>query len=291
MTLAAMKIAAALLALALVAGLLVPFPAPAQPRRMDEYTVLTGDFHVHMFPLDAATLSPWDVVVEARRRGLHVIALTGHNQTWTAAIGRWFADRTGGPLVLIGEEVITPAFDMIAVGLRETVDFRGSALDVARRIHAQGAVAIAAHPFRGYWAGLEPAIDEMDGAEVAHPDRFQGAEQAAELDEFFARRPFTAIGSSDFHATGFPGFSRTYVFVREFSEAAILEALRNQQTVVVDRDGTYIGDTELIAVAKANGGLDRGGHLPDPGAWGLISRYAALAAMVLACVFGFLKGK
>jgi hypothetical protein len=282
-----MKLAAILLGVAGLAGLLVPSPGLQPPPVMGGYRVLTGDFHVHTFPLDAATLSPWDIVVEARRRGLHVLALTGHNHTFTAYIGRWFSDLTGGPMVLIGEEVITPEFDMIAVGIRDTVDFRGDALDVVRRIHAQDGVAIAAHPLRGYWTALEPAIAEMDGAEVMHPMRFVGPEYAAELDEFFARRPMAAIGSSDFHATEFPGLSRTYVFVREVTPTAVVEALRQHRTVVVDRDGTYLGDPELIAITQANGGLPKSGLTPEAGRWALLSRWTVLAAMAIACFFGF----
>src|SRR5262245_10214773 len=105
------KTAGVLLLLAGLAGLLVPSQSKG-PTVMGEYHVLTGDFHIHMFPLDASTLAPWDAVVEARRRGLDVIALTGHNQTRTAKIGRWFSRLTGGPLVLVGEEIITPPYDM-----------------------------------------------------------------------------------------------------------------------------------------------------------------------------------
>src|SRR5262245_18003496 len=140
-----MKIAAALLSIAMVAGL-ADRPAQKQPVVMGEYRVLAGDFHIHMFPLDAATLAPWDVIVEARHRGLDVIALTGHNHTWTAAIGRWFSQVTGGPMVLIGEEIITPPYDMIAVGLKHTVHWQRAAKTSALEVHDQGGVAIAAHP-------------------------------------------------------------------------------------------------------------------------------------------------
>lgn len=283
-----LKIAAILLLVAAFAGVLVPKPAPEPPREMGEYKVLTGDFHIHMFPLDAATLSPWDVVVEARRRNLHVIALTGHNQVWTAKVGRWFAERTGGPMVIVGQEVITPPFDMIAVGIDRTIDFRANAAEIARRIHQQGGVAIAAHPLRSYWPAFDAAaMQELDGAEVLHPMRFVNSVYADELDEFFSRKRLTAIGSSDFHATGFPGFSRTYVFVRDITEAAVLDALREHRTVCVDRDGDYIGDSALIELARANGGLPPSAQILDPGIWGVISRYSALAAMALVCVLGF----
>src|SRR6202042_3184632 len=101
-------------------------------------------------------LAPWDVVLDARRRGLEAIALTGHNHVWTAKIGRWFARLTGAPLVLVGEEIIGPSYDMIAVGIEHNVSWRGTAAESIAEIHRQGGMAIAAHPLRGYW----PAYDE-----------------------------------------------------------------------------------------------------------------------------------
>jgi hypothetical protein len=281
------KAAGVLLLVGLLTGLLAPSQSEV-PKTMGEYHVLTGDFHIHMFPLDASTLAPWDVVVEARRRGLDVIALTGHNHTWTAQIGRWFSQVTGGPLVLVGEEIITPPYDMVAVGLQNTVDWRGTAAEQIAAIHRQGGVAIAAHPLRVAWPSYdEAAMRELDGAEVLHPMAFVGAQFAAELREFYERKTLTAIGSSDFHGTSFPGFSRTYVFVHEVTERAVVEALRHRQTIAVDRDGHSYGDPELIRIAAANGGLPPSGVVPQFSVWSSLSRIAALAGMLVGFLWGF----
>ena len=281
-----MKAAAALFFVAAVAGLLAPRPQIETPSRLCEYRVLAGDFHIHMFPLDDTALAPWDVVLEARRRGLDVIALTGHNQVWTARVGRWFARLTGGPLVLVGEEIITPNYDMIAVGIEHNVDWHGTAAESVAAIHRQGGVAIAAHPLRSYWPAYDAAaMAGLDGAEVLHPMAFVGPEFAAELREFYGRKPLTAIGSSDFHGTSYPGFSRTYVFVREVSERAVLDALRARHTVAVDRDGRSYGDAELIRLA--DGRLPRSGVVAGAGGWSGLSRAAALAGMLAALLFGF----
>ncbi len=283
-----MRATAVLLFVAAVAGLLAPAPRMSTPARMGEYRVLAGDFHIHMFPLDEATLAPWDVVLEARRRGLDAIALMGHNQVWTAKVGRWFSRLTGGPLVLVGEEIITPAYDMIAVGIEQNVDWHGTAAESIAKIHRQGGVAIAAHPLRSYWPAYdEAAMAGLDGAEVLHPMAFAGPRFAAELRQFYERKPLTAIGSSDFHGTIYPGFSRTYVFVREVTEQAVLDALRERRTVAVDRDRHAYGDVELIGLAEANGGLPRSGVVTEADGWSRLSRAAALAGMLTALLCGF----
>lgn len=293
-----MKATGVLFFVAAVAGWLAPRPELGASSRLGAYRVLAGDFHIHMFPLDVAPLAPWDVVLEARRRELGVIALTGHNQVWTAKLGRWFARLTGGPLVLVGEEILgervsMASYHMIAVGIQHSVAWRGTAADSIAEIHRQGGVAIAAHPLRGYWPAYdEAAMAGLDGAEVLHPMAFAGPEFAAELREFYQRKALTAIGSSDFHGTTYPGFSRTYVFVREVTgqavtEQAVLDALRERRTVVVDRDGRLYGDAELIRLAEANGGLPRSGVVEEPDGWSGLSRAASLAGMLTALFCGF----
>jgi hypothetical protein len=280
----AVKAAGVLFFVAAVAGWLSPRPKSGAPLRLGEYRVLAGDFHIHMFPLDEAMLSPWDAVLEARRRGMDVIALTGHNQVWTAKVGRWFARLAGSPLVLTGEEIITPSYDMIAVGIEHSVDWRGTAAESVAEIHRQGGVAIAAHPLRSYWPAYdEAAMVALDGAEVLHPIAFAGPEFAAQLREFYQRKALTAIGSSDFRGTTPLGFARTFVFVplaeQAVTEQAVLDALRERRTLAVDRDGRFYGDTELIRLAEANGGLPRSGVV-ETGGWSGLSRASALAGML-----------
>src|SRR6185436_19907626 len=60
-----------------------------------------------------------------------------------------------------------------------------------------------------------------------------------------------AIGSSDFHAMPVPvGTCRTLLFVRERTEAGVLDAIRNGRTVALDETGQLYGDPELVALAK-----------------------------------------
>ena len=69
------------------------------------------------------------MVIDARYQGLDAIAITGHRQTLDAKWGRWFSERIGGPIVLVGEEIPEIPHHVIAVGIHTTVD---SALPVRR---------------------------------------------------------------------------------------------------------------------------------------------------------------
>jgi len=224
------------------------------------YQVLAADFHIHSFPLSWGVLSPWDTVLEARRQGLDVIAVTPHNHTWVAKVARWFSRRSGDPMVLVGEEIHSIAYHVLAVGIRNTIDWRQQARSAIDEVHRQGGVAIAAHPIASYSGYDMEAMQKLDGAEVVHPLGLRNDTFAAELRQFFGRTPLTAIGGSDYHFgpmapdLGEMGLCRTYVFVRERSEQAILDALRERRTVVYDREHVY-GDPAMIQLAAEDGRL------------------------------------
>ena len=118
------------------------------------YRVLAADFHTHSSTWSDGALTPWGMVIDARYQGLDAIAITGHRQTLDAKWGRWFSERIGGPIVLVGEELPEIPHHVIAVGIHTTVD---SALPIGAQIdeiHRQGGIAIAAHPGEFFWQGV-----------------------------------------------------------------------------------------------------------------------------------------
>src|SRR5580704_19283987 len=101
----------------------------------------------------------------------------------------------------------------------------------------------------------------LDGTEVLHPLAYLDEEGYRELQEFYRRAGVTAIGDSDYRGLGEMGLCRTYVFARDNSEDAILEAIRAGHTVVYDRDGRSYGDPQLIRLIELSGRFD---ELPQP---------------------------
>src|SRR5688572_22053837 len=79
------------------------------------YRVLEGDFHVHTRFSDGF-LSPFDVVIAAQRKGLHVVGLTEHNMVLPGKLARWFSSLIEGPVILVGQEVTTRDYHLIALG-------------------------------------------------------------------------------------------------------------------------------------------------------------------------------
>jgi hypothetical protein len=85
-----------------------------------------------------------------------------------------------------------------------------------------------------------------------------------------------AIGSSDWHGLGPPGLCRTWLFVRQNTEAEILQAIRERHTVVYD-GSRYFGDPALVALASAEPRLRQS---QPPSGWPLASRVCAFLGLL-----------
>jgi hypothetical protein len=243
----------------LVAGLGIGAFLPSHAREVTGpiaggHVILAGDFHVHAYPGDGA-LTPRQLRDLAAGEGLDVITIANHNQTLAS---RLMPADDGPVIVLLGEEVTNPSFHLIAVGIVSDIEWNQSAVDAIADIHAQGGVAVAAHPERDFWAGWdEAAMAAVDGVEVAHPMLESEPDARSDFDVFFARvlsgNPDVArIGSSDYHVTDAPGQCRTYLFARERSRIGVLEAIRAGRTVARRADGSLVGDSALVEQVRAH---------------------------------------
>ena len=247
-----MSTAAALIVAAMIAGTLADRAPHHEPIVLGGYRVVAADFHTHSSTWSDGALTPWGLVLEARRQGLDAIAITGHRQTLDAKWGRWFSERIGGPTVLVGEELPEQSQHIVAVGIEDTVDARLDAAAQIDEIHRQGGIAIAAHPGEMFWKGFEPVMDRLDGTEICHPAIFEYQDAQATLERFAARTPAAAIGSSDFHGLGRLGMCRTFVFAEANTREAILDAVRAKRTVVYGLGGKPYGHADLIRLAATD---------------------------------------
>jgi hypothetical protein len=238
----------------LVLGAITDTVPAREPVRAGGYEILAGDFHVHAFVGDGG-LAPWVLQRQAARVGLDVIAITNHNQTLAGRLGRKAAARSTGPMVIVGEEITGRDFHLIAVGIEQPVTWDQPVSDAIDQVHSQGGVAIAAHPFYGFVEGYDRnALAHLDGVEVAHSDSLK-SEMGLQLEEFYRRTlaenpGVAAIGSSDFHTSGPLGLCRTLLFVRERSQAGVLEAIREGRTVGRCGTDTFHGAPGLVRLVE-----------------------------------------
>ena len=242
------------LAAGVVVGTFSDTTTAREPISVGGFQVMSGDFHVHAFIGDGGIV-PWMLQRHATRMGLDVIAITNHNQTLAGRLGRSAARRSSGPLVLVGEEITGRDYHLIGVGIEQPVNWDQPARGAIADVHAQGGVAIAAHPIRAFAEGYdEAALAELDGVEAAHRDSMV-ARIGPQFEAFYQRAAalnpdVAAIGSSDFHTSGPMGLCRTYLLVRERSEAGVLEAIRDGRTVGRCERSRMRGRPELVRMLE-----------------------------------------
>ncbi len=220
-----------------------PMP-PTHSKACSDCAVMSVDLHAHTRFSDGF-LSPIELVLAAKRQRLDAIAVTEHNMLFPARIARWFSGVIDGPIVLLGQEVTSSQYHLIAVGLTQRVTPRADLSAVLDDIHRQGGVAIAAHPTERYWPAFDAVRDDLDAAQVVHPAAFSdsSAFRYEDMVTFFERdgKALTAVGSSDFHFFNTLGVCRTEVLAADRTAEAILQALREGQTRVTAPDGRQFG--------------------------------------------------
>jgi predicted metal-dependent phosphoesterase TrpH len=106
-----------------------------------------ADLHVHSSWSDGAQ-SP-EAIVRAAAGRLDVLGLTDHDEIRGALRARTYAEDHPelGVSVVVGEEISTLNGHLIGLWLQERIPPGLSALRTIELIHAQGGVAVAAHPF------------------------------------------------------------------------------------------------------------------------------------------------
>jgi predicted metal-dependent phosphoesterase TrpH len=122
---------------------------PRVPRRWRRAGLATGraDLHVHSLWSDGAQRP--DEIVRAAAGRVNVLALTDHDEIRGALEARFFAREHPelGVDVVVGEEISTLNGHLIGLYLEERIPPRLPALETIGLIHAQGGLAVAAHPF------------------------------------------------------------------------------------------------------------------------------------------------
>jgi predicted metal-dependent phosphoesterase TrpH len=105
-----------------------------------------ADLHIHSNFSDGQN-SPQEIVDEAIKRGLAIIAITDHNQIEGAQIAQRYAQRNKLPLeVIVGEEVYTQDGEVIGLFLKTWITPHQTAQKTCQEIKKQGGLTFAPHP-------------------------------------------------------------------------------------------------------------------------------------------------
>src|SRR5277367_1891837 len=193
-----------------------------------------GDLHLHTVHSDGQR-DPDELASAARASGLDFIVSTDHNTN--SANRAWPACRTGGLLVIPGEEVTTRHGHWLAVGLspRGWVDWRYGPGDgvfprFAAEVREADGLVVAAHPsVPAPGSAWEFGFDHVDAVEVWNGRWNLDDELSLRIWQRLLRqgRRLVAVGGSDSHGQHQPvGSPQTVVHADGLSAPAIVNGLR-----------------------------------------------------------------
>jgi predicted metal-dependent phosphoesterase TrpH len=188
------------------------------------------DCHLHTVASGDSVLSADELVERARAEGIDVVCVTDHHEIVAAQ-----QLAATGLRVVVGEEIRTPAGELLGLFLSRRIPYVLPVDEVIERIHAQGGLVCLPHPYDEVRASVGAIADRLcasglvDAVEVfnAKAGTPEPNERAAEL----ARRhglPGTA--GSDAHDP--QGVGAAYVEMPDFrTPQEFLAGLRQARVV------------------------------------------------------------
>jgi predicted metal-dependent phosphoesterase TrpH len=193
------------------------------------------DPHVHTVASHDGHVTPERLVERAIEVGLDGVVVTDHDTVEGARIAAGLAPEEE-LLVVVGCEVSTAGGHLLALGVEDAVEPGRPLAETARRIRAEGGLAVVPHPFQRSRHGASAStIDDVDGIEVYNAHTLTGFrnDQAA---RFAASQDYPGFGGSDAHRVGGIGRAATEVTLAPGARPTVdrlLAAMRAGRTAAV----------------------------------------------------------
>ena len=173
---------------------------------------MKADLHTHTIYSKDSLTRPEVLVAACARRGVEVVAVTDHNAIAAAleacvAAERRRAEGQPAPLVIVGEEILTAAGEVIGLFLAEFIPAGLSPQETIRRIRDQGGLVTVPHPFDRLRRGpmtaeaLEAIWSLVDAIEIRNArTTFPSDNERARA--FAAEKGLLQTAGSDAHTPG-----------------------------------------------------------------------------------------
>ena len=153
--------------------------------------------------------TPTEIVETAKRKGLDGIAITDHNsvRAWKEAER---AAKREGILFIRGSEITSKKGHIIGLGINEFIERDLTVSETIERIHEQGGIAIAPHPFDIKGEGIREEYKRADAVEI-----FNALNVDKLANSFTQRRTrdvdIGKVGGSDAHSIDMIGYAVNHI--------------------------------------------------------------------------------
>jgi predicted metal-dependent phosphoesterase TrpH len=194
------------------------------------------DMHVHTVYSGDSSNSVQDIVDACKRAGVDGAVVLDHNSTRG---GKEALAMKSGLLIVPGIEISSAEGHILAFNVGEEIPRDLSVGETIDRIHSQGGVAVAAHPYR-VWSGLGESNvigQKFDAIECQNGRSTRRGNRKATVLAKEMARPCT--GGSDSHEPETVGKSYT-VFPNDCTDVdSVMKALLSGKATIegTDRDG------------------------------------------------------
>lgn len=184
------------------------------------------DLHIHSERSPDGCMGVAEIVSLAKSRGLNGVAICDHDAVLAEI------PELEDFLVIPGVEVSTQLGHLLGLFVTAPVETRDF-FEAVELIHAQGGLAVLAHPFEHSRDGqrLTPAVPLLDGVEVQNSRAERKIRDANALARAFAQKHgLRQFGGSDAHCPAEVGNSFTVVNAPELTPEAVKAALLSGNT-------------------------------------------------------------
>ncbi len=191
------------------------------------------DLHCHSWFSGDGVSSPEALIATARRKGLHGFALTDHD---TGDGCRYLRDQglmlesgqpVDGLLIIPGVEVSTAEGHLLCLGVMLPYLKGAPALEVCQLVHELGGIAIPAHPYDRFRAGIRESV--LETLEIDALEVFNAATTMKRYNElafeYATAKKLPMTAGSDAHHEAAIGTSYTTLSTADFSVKGILRQI------------------------------------------------------------------
>ncbi len=157
---------------------------------------MRADLHVHSTFSDDGHQTVAEIVQRCREMDIRVLAITDHNAMGACEEAAQICE---GLIIVPGIEISSQDGHVLGLGLQRPVPRGLDMAETVRRVHEQGGIAIAAHPYRASTGMGEQNVrdHDFDAVEVANGrSRRGGNTKARKLAE---ELKLPGVGGSDAH--------------------------------------------------------------------------------------------
>jgi predicted metal-dependent phosphoesterase TrpH len=181
------------------------------------------DLHVHTFYSYDSTITPKELVIWAKKRGLDAVAITDHDVFDGAAK----LSKRMDFLIIPGIEVNTLYGHVLGLDVRDKIPPKFDVNETIEKIHKAGGIAIAAHPTAIYRGKLRRHVTgEFDAVEVMNASSFPFGFSNYINRRIALRYGLPQTGGSDAHTALEIGMAYSLVEAQPYKDS-IIAAIKN----------------------------------------------------------------